>query len=108
MFLSLIICYDFYCLVTENAKYSFYLCPRYFFTVRVTARDDGTEKLPKLNTASKMRSCIKNAIMDRYKVNITDKCLFPDAEKKWKAFSKEVVKNKRGDTEHHEEIDPET
>lgn len=76
--------------------------------MRVTAKDDGMEKMPKLNTASKMRSCIKTAIMDRYKVNITDKCLFPEAEKKWKAFSKEVVKNKRGDTEHHEEIDPET
>ena len=84
------------------------LCPRYFFTVRVTAADDGSEKMPKLNTAAKMRSCIKNVIMDRYKVNITDKCLFPEAEKKWKAFLKEVVKNKRGDTEHHEEVDPET
>ena len=34
--------------------------------MRVTAKDDGTEKMPKLNTAAKMRSCIKTAIMDRY------------------------------------------
>ena len=94
--------------VTLNDKYLISLCSRYFFTLRARARDDGTEKMPKLNTAAKMRSCIKTAIMDRYKVNIVDKCLFPEAEKKWKAFSKELVKNKRGDTEHHEEVDPET
>ena len=64
----------------------------------------GTEKMPKLNTFANMRSCIRTNTMDRYKVNIKDKCLFPKAEKKWKAFSKEVVKNKRGNTENHKGI----
>jgi hypothetical protein len=59
-------------------------------------------------TASKIRSCIKMKIKDLYKVDVTDSCSFPEAEKSWKSMKKNIVKEKRGEVDHHPEIDPDT
>ena len=44
----------------------------------------------------------------RYKIDITDNCMFPDNEKKWKALVSEIVAAGRNEIEHHEEVFPET
>ena len=84
------------------------LIGRFFFSMRVEAADDGTEKLPKRKYAEKIRSSIKCTIQNLYCVDITDPCLFPQASKKWKAFIAELVANNRSEVDHHEEIDPVT
>lgn len=81
---------------------------RFFFSLRVVAADDGTEKLPKRRYAEKIRSNIKCVMVERFKVDITDPASFPQAAKRWKSFLAELVKNNRAETEHHEEVDPET
>ena len=78
----------------------------FFFTLRVTARDDGTEKLPKKGYALKIRSNLKCAIMEKFRVDITDASLFPNSARKWRSFISELVVNNRSETEHHEEVDP--
>ena len=77
------------------------LIGRFFFSMRVEAADDGTEKLPKRKYAEKIRSSVKCTIQNLYRVDITDPCLFPEASKKWKAFVAELV-------DHHDKIDPVT
>ena len=67
----------------------------FFYSLRVTARDDGSEKLPK-----------KCSIMEKFRVDITDASLFPNSSRKWKSFINELVVNNRSETEHHQEIDP--
>ena len=76
------------------------------YSLRVTARDDGSEKLPKKGYASKIRSNLKSFMMEKFRVDITDASLFPNASRKWKSFINELVANNRSETEHHEEIDP--
>ena len=78
---------------------------RFFFSLRVTA-NDGVEKLPKKGYAGKIRSNLKCAILDKYRVDIQDALIFPNASKKWKSFVNQLVVNNRSEVEHHEEIDP--
>ena len=82
------------------------LIGRFFFTMRVEAVDDGTEKLPKRKYAEKIRSSIKCTIQNLYRLDITDPCLFPQAAKRWKAFVSELVAKNRSEVQHHDEIDP--
>ena len=78
----------------------------FFYSLRVTARDDGSEKLPKRGYALKIRSNLKCSMMEKFRVDITDASLFPNSSRKWKSFINELVVNNRSETEHHEEIDP--
>ena len=78
----------------------------FFYSLRVTAKDDGSEKLPKRGYALKIRSNLKCFIMEQFRVDITDPILFPNSSRKWKSFINELVVNNRSETEHHEEIDP--
>ena len=78
---------------------------RFFFSLRVTA-NDGVKKLPKKGYAGKIRSNLKCAILDKYRVDIQDASIFPNASKKWKSFVNQLVVKKRSEVEHHEEIDP--
>ena len=80
----------------------------FFYSLRVTAKDDGSEKLPKKGYALKIRSNIKCYILEHFRVDITEVSLFPNSAKKWKSFMSELVVNNRSETEHHEEIDPTT
>ena len=84
------------------------LIPRYFFAYRVTAKDDGQEKLPKRMTAEALKSRLKTEIIDKFQVDMTDACLFPEASKKWKAYITMIAKAGRNETTHHEEVHPET
>jgi hypothetical protein len=59
-------------------------------------------------TAMKIRSCIKVKVKALYQKDVTDTCLFPEAEKNWKALQKNIVKEKRGEVQHHSEIAPGT
>ena len=79
---------------------------KYFFTMRVTI--DGTEMWPKKAYAEKVRSNIKMSILEEYKIDITDKGLFPTGAKNWKSFCEKLVKEGRSETSHHPEVDPET
>jgi len=85
-----------------------YLIPRYFFAYRVTAKDDGEKKLPKRSTAEALRSRLKTEIIDKYQVDVFDACLFPEAAKRWKAYTTMLAKAGRNETTHHEEVNPET
>ena len=78
----------------------------FFYSLRVTAKDDGSEKLPKRGYALKIRSNLKCFIMEQFRVDITDPILFPNSSRKLKSFINELVVNNRSETEHHEEIDP--
>ena len=80
----------------------------FFYSLRVTAKDDGSEKLPKRSYALKIRSNLKCYILENFRVDITDASLFPNSSKKWKSFMNELVANNRSETEHHQEIDPVT
>ena len=51
---------------------------RFFFSLRVNCRDDGKEKMPKKAYAEKIKSNIKNKIIEEYKVDISDPILFPN------------------------------
>ena len=83
-------------------------CFRYFFKLRVVAKDDGEEKLPKRQTAEAIKSHIKKTIQEKYKLVISDPCVFPEMEKKWKAFVAELVDKGRNKTDHHEEVEAQT
>ena len=76
--------------------------------MRVIAKDDGKEKMPKWQYAEAIKSHIKMSIIEDFKIDISDSCLFPDMDKRWKAFISELVANGRNETVHHPEIDPET
>ena len=78
---------------------------RFFFSLRVLAADDGTEKFPKRRYAEKIRSNIKCKIVELHKVDIVDPVNFLQAVKRWKSFVAELVKNNRAETDHHEEVD---
>ena len=78
----------------------------FFFSLRVKSKDDGTEKLPKKAYAEKIKSNIKIKIGDEHKVDVYDPVLFPTLSNKWKAFVAELVKKRRAEVEHHEEVDP--
>ena len=82
------------------------LFSRFFFSLRVKSKDDGTEKLPKKAYAEKIKSNIKIKIGDEHKVDVYDPVLFPTLSNKWKAFVAELVKKRRAEVEHHEEVDP--
>ena len=79
---------------------------RYFFQYRVGK--DGSEIVPKRQTAEAVRSRLKQEILNQYKVDIFDTIMFPEAEKKWKAFVTTIVAAGRNKTQHHEEVHPET
>ena len=81
---------------------------RYFFAYRVKAKDDGELKVPKRMTAEAVRSRLKVEITELHHVDIFDPCLFPEAQKKWKAFITMIAKAGRNETTHHEEVNPET
>ena len=81
---------------------------RFFFSLRVNCSDDGKEKMPKKGYAEKIKSNIKIKIIEEYKVDITDPILFPNLPNKWKVFVAELVKKKRAEVDHHEEVDPVT
>ena len=81
---------------------------RFFFSLHVICIDEGKEKMPKKAYAEKIKSNIKNKIIEEYKVDITDTILFPNLPNKWKAFVAELVKKKRAEVDHHEEVDPVT
>ena len=85
-----------------------HLIPRYFFSYRVTAKDDGEKKLPKRSTAEAVRSRLKQEIIDKHQVDVFDACLFPEARKKWKAYVSMIAKAGRNETTHHEEVNPTT
>jgi hypothetical protein len=59
-------------------------------------------------TACKIRSSIKMKIKVLYKKDVTDACLFPESEKAWKSLQKNIVKQKRGEVQHHREVAPAT
>ena len=69
---------------------------------------DGTESVPKRLTAEAAKSRLRAEIMVRFQVDVMDSCLFPEAEKKWKAFVKTIVAAGKNETEHHEEVNPVT
>ena len=52
------------------------LFSRFFFSLRVKSKDDGTEKLPKKAYAEKIKSNIKIKIGDEHKVDVYDPVLF--------------------------------
>ena len=81
---------------------------RFFFSLRVKCKDDGKEKLPKKAYAEKIKSNIKIKIVEEYKVDVYDPILFPNLPNKWKAFVAELVKKRRAEVDHHEEVDPVT
>ena len=82
------------------------LLGEYFFSMRVLVNDE--ELWPKKGYAEKIRSNIKIAIKKQFKIDITDKALFPEAAKNWKSFCEKLVKEGRSETEHHPEVDPVT
>ena len=82
------------------------LLSRYFFTMRVLS--NGEEIWPKKGYAEKIRSNIKMVILIKYKVDITDKGMFPEAAKNWKSFLEKLVKEGRSETLHRPEVDPDT
>ena len=82
-------------------------CFRYFFQYRVKDKD-GKMVVPKRQTAESARSRLKAELMTKFKVDISDPIMFPDMEKKWKAMVTTIVAAGRNETEHHEEVNPET
>ena len=80
---------------------------RYFFQYRVKGKDGG-EIVPKRQTAEAVRSRLKSEIQHKHKVDIFDPIMFPEMEKKWKAFVTTIVAAGRNETQHHEEVHPET
>ena len=64
--------------------------------------------MPKRQTAEAVRSRLKQEILSQHKVDIFDPILFPEMEKKWKAFVTTIVAAGRNETQHHEEVHPET
>ena len=48
------------------------------------------------------------SILSEFKVDITDKGLFPDSAKNWKSFCEKLAKEGRSETTHHPEVDPQT
>ena len=82
------------------------LMGQYFFTMRVLV--EGKLEWPKKGYAEKIRSNIKMSILSEFKVDITDKGLFPDSAKNWKSFCEKLAKEGRSETTHHPEVDPQT
>ena len=64
--------------------------------------------MPKKAYAEKIKSNIKIKIAEEYKVDVYDPILFPNLPNKWKAFVAELVKKRRAEVDHHEEVDPVT
>jgi hypothetical protein len=58
---------------------------RYLFQLRVTGKS-GQRRLPSRQTAEGIKSNLKNEIIDRYRVDITDPCIFPSTRRKWASF----------------------
>ena len=81
---------------------------RYLFSMRIEGKEGEEPKVPKMGYALKIRSFIKTKIRSLFHVDVTDPCLFPESEKRWKAVLKNIVREKRGDVEHHKEVDPTT
>ena len=82
------------------------LLGQFFFTMRVKV--EGSLQWPKKGYAEKIRSNIKMSILADFKIDITDKGLFPESDKNWKSFCERLVKEGRAETTHHPEVDPET
>ena len=79
------------------------LLGEYFITMRVKKKD-GSILMPKRGYAEKIRSNLKMSILERFKLDITDRAKFPLAEMRWRSFTGELVKNNRGETEHKQEL----
>ena len=63
---------------------------------------------PKKGYATKIRSSIRAMILEEYKVDITNPEQFPEFAKMWKGYCDTLSKEGLAETEHKEEVPPET
>jgi hypothetical protein len=84
----------------------------FFNTMIVIAgvSEDGEpiQRKPKLGYAQKIRCCIKNSIIEEFKVDICDPLQFPEAAWRWKIFIDDLAGKGLAETVHYGEVDPHT
>ena len=100
-------------LVDDNSKKRLdFLVGKYFHTMTVTVgvTEDGEPimRKPKLGYAQKIRGCIKNNIIEEFKIDISDPINFPEAGKRWKSFTEDLAGKGLAETVHYGEVDPVT
>ena len=78
-----------------------------YFQLKVSAVDDGLEKMPKKKYAEKIKSHNKCVVVKKFKVDVANPLLFNEEATMWKSFLKELVEQNRSETTQHEEVHPE-
>ena len=63
---------------------------------------------PRSGYASKIKSHIKMAVLEKYKLDLVDPKVFPKEKKRWQSFVDALAKDGLADTKHFEEISPGT
>ena len=85
---------------------------KFFNTMTVIAgvSEDGEpiHRKPKLGYAQKIRGCIKNSIIDEFKIDICDSINFPLSSRRWKSFTDNLAEKGLAETIHYGEVDPHT
>ena len=96
----------------EGRKRIDFLFGKFFNTMTVIAgvSEDGEpiHRKPKLGYAQKIRGCIKNSIIDEFKIDICDSINFPLSSRRWKSFTDNLAEKGLAETIHYGEVDPHT
>ena len=96
----------------EGKKRLDFLIGKFFNTMTVISgiSEDGEpiHKKPKLGYAQKIRGCLKNSIIDEFKIDIYDPIYFPEASRRWKSFMDDLAEKGLSETVHYGEVDPQT